>query len=97
VPAVVKFFVYVAFGLRTGDAKDPLSATTWWLTVSSFRQRMLSPVWIVRVTGLNPSALIATTRVTAANATPAAARPRAATTSSRAFFMSREPPFIEAL
>jgi hypothetical protein len=64
-----------------------LSATTWWLTVSSLRQRMESPVLMVRVAGLNPAGLIATTLVTAASAYDAVAAAMMAARTNSSFLM----------
>src|SRR4051794_18556596 len=57
-PAVESFFDQDWPACRIGDAKAPLSATTWWSTLSTFRHVTVSSWLIVRLDGENAVLLI---------------------------------------
>ena len=65
VPATSNLKEYVRPGPRMGEANVPVVETTWWLRVSSFRQRMVSPATMFTVAGENDERLMETTFVAA--------------------------------
>src|SRR4051812_14030261 len=78
--------------LRTGELKAPLSATTWWVTVSLLVQVTVSPKLFVRIRGVKPDFVIWTV-VVAAPALEAPAR-LTTTPSSKSSLRMDEPPPI---
>ena len=83
VPATSKMNEYVLPGRRTGDANVPVVETTWWLRVSSFRHRIVSPAVMLTVAGENDARLIETFFVVAAEAAGATASVAISDTSMR--------------
>src|SRR4051794_34489935 len=76
VPGVSIRFAYTWFGAIAPEANAPLFAITWWLTVSTFFQRTVSPPAIVTVFGAKAVDLMLTVFVAVSEATakPAPAR-----------------------
>jgi hypothetical protein len=86
-------FEYVLFGVIRPDANDPLFATTWWLTVSTFFHCTVSPPAMVTVLGANPVGRMFTVFVALREATakPAPARAHTAVAVSKAFLIGGSP------
>jgi hypothetical protein len=93
VPGISKRLEYVLLGLIRPEANDPLFATTWWLTVSTFFHCTVSPPATVTVLGAKPVDLMFTVFVALKEATakPAPARAHTAVAVSNALRIGGSP------